>query len=212
MHFAFDEHQVEFRDAVRQVLAKECTTADLRAAYADACARGPNGGRHSPSLGVVGLRRPRVPRRPRPRARRPGARRSRRPGAVALPEPLVETTALAAPLLSDLESDQAGDARLASWLREASPTGSATAAVGPGRAPAPSRSRRPTAPTSSCSPPREWTDLELHVVGGSDAVAVTTGVLARPDPAPRGADCGARRPDTRFAAGPRGPLARRGDR
>ena len=34
MHFAFTAQQLEFRDAVRQVLAKECTPADLRAAYA----------------------------------------------------------------------------------------------------------------------------------------------------------------------------------
>ena len=33
MHFAFTDQQLEFRDAVRQVLAKECTTDDVRAAY-----------------------------------------------------------------------------------------------------------------------------------------------------------------------------------
>ena len=30
MHFAFTDQQLGFRDAVRQLLAKECTTADLR--------------------------------------------------------------------------------------------------------------------------------------------------------------------------------------
>ena len=39
MHFAFTETQIEFRDAVRQVLAKECTTDDVRAAYEAPAAR-----------------------------------------------------------------------------------------------------------------------------------------------------------------------------
>ena len=39
MHFAFTDQQTEFRDAVRQVLMKECTADDLRSAYAAPAAR-----------------------------------------------------------------------------------------------------------------------------------------------------------------------------
>ncbi len=39
MHFSFSPQQLEFRDAVRAVLAKECTPADVRAAYEAPAAR-----------------------------------------------------------------------------------------------------------------------------------------------------------------------------
>ena len=51
MHFAFTEQQLEFRDAVRQVLAKECTTDDVRAAYDAPAGRGPPAGPPWPSSG-----------------------------------------------------------------------------------------------------------------------------------------------------------------
>ena len=74
MHFAFTDQQLEFRDAVRQVLAKECTTDDLRAAYDD-----PDG--PDPAMGRAGR-----PRGGRPdRAREPGGPGAGpgRPGAAA---------------------------------------------------------------------------------------------------------------------------------
>ena len=108
MHFAFTDQQLEFRDAVRQVLAKECTTDAVRAAY-DAPA--PRTARWSTlaDLGVTGLTVPDahgglglglvdlVPL-------------LEEAGRVALPEPLGTTTGIAAPLLVDLSPSGADTA------------------------------------------------------------------------------------------------------
>jgi alkylation response protein AidB-like acyl-CoA dehydrogenase len=100
VHFAFSDQQTEFRDAVRLVLAKECTTDHLRAAYEHPAARSPRWDTLA-RLGVVGLSVPEslgglglglvdlVPL-------------LEEAGRVALPEPLLETTALLAPLLVEL--------------------------------------------------------------------------------------------------------------
>lgn len=115
MHFAFTDQQDEFREAVRQLLAKECTPADLRAAFSAPSARTPRWAALA-RLGVVGLPVPEdlgglglglvdlVPL-------------LEESGRVALPEPLVETTALAAPLLAEL-GGPAGTRRpeVAGWL------------------------------------------------------------------------------------------------
>ena len=129
MHFAFTEQQIEFRDAVRQVLAKECTTEDLRVAFDAPSARSPRWATLS-DMGVIGLSVPEangglglglvdlVPL-------------LEEAGRVALPEPLVETAALAAPLLAGLDgSGTGGDPRLALWL-ESIASGAIAAAVGP---------------------------------------------------------------------------------
>jgi alkylation response protein AidB-like acyl-CoA dehydrogenase len=100
MHFAFTDQQSEFRDTVRQVLAKECTTDDLRAAYMNPTARTPRWGVLA-ELGVVGLTVPES---------LGGLGLGlvdlvlllEEAGRVALPEPLVEATALTAPLLAEL--------------------------------------------------------------------------------------------------------------
>ena len=97
VHFAFTDQQLEFRDAVRQVLAKVCTTDDLRAAY-DAPAARTSRWAALAELGVVGLPVPED---------RGGLGLGlvdlvlllEEAGRVALPEPLVETSALTAPLL-----------------------------------------------------------------------------------------------------------------
>jgi len=100
VHFAFTEQQKEFRDAVRQVLAKECTTDHLRAAFESPAARTPRWATLA-ELGVVSLSVPiahgglglglvdLVPL-------------LEEAGRVGLPEPLLETTALAAPVLAGL--------------------------------------------------------------------------------------------------------------
>jgi len=125
MHFAFTDQQLEFRDAVRQVLAKECTPGDVRAAYDAPMARSPRWATLA-SLGVVGLAVPDahgglglglvdlVPL-------------VEEAGRVVLPEPLVETAGLAAPLLADLE-DATTDARVGPWL-DALAAGHLTVAV-----------------------------------------------------------------------------------
>jgi hypothetical protein len=118
---------------------------------------------------------------------------------VALPEPLIETTAVAAPLLADLLSDHAHDAHLASWLRGIG-DGSLTAAIGP---------LPGTAGTIAAA---DGADLfvftvegaegyELHVVE-VDAVSVTP--VTSLDPTRRlGVPTYRPGPGTRFAAGPR---------
>ncbi|MGA2838101.1 MAG: acyl-CoA dehydrogenase family protein [Acidimicrobiales bacterium] len=132
MHFAFTDQQLEFRDAVRQVLAKECTTADLRAAYDAPSARTPRWATLA-GLGVTGITVPEV---------RGGLDLGlvdlvpllEEAGAVALPEPLAETTGVAAPLLADLESAGAGGGRIGPWL-EGIASGSLTVAVADPRRP-----------------------------------------------------------------------------
>jgi len=131
MHFAFSDQQDEFRRAVRQVLANECTPEHLRAAYERPQART---GRWATltELGVVGLSVPEsngglglglvdlVPL-------------LEEAGRVALPEPLLETTALAAPLLVGLaqrHGEGRGSGRADSWL-DGIARGEKAAAVGP---------------------------------------------------------------------------------
>jgi len=122
VHFAFTDQQAEFRGAVRQVLAKECTTDHLRAAYEHPAARNPRWDTLA-RLGVVGLSVPEslgglglglvdlVPL-------------LEEAGRVALPEPLLETTALLAPLLVEL-----GGPTSQEWL-EAVAAGRVAGAVG----------------------------------------------------------------------------------
>jgi alkylation response protein AidB-like acyl-CoA dehydrogenase len=118
MHFAFTDQQLEFRDAVRSVLAKVCTTDDLRAAY-DAPAARTSRWTALAEIGAVGLLVPED---------RGGLGLGlvdlvlllEESGRVALPEPLLETTALASPLLVELGALggglPGGADRLAAWL------------------------------------------------------------------------------------------------
>jgi alkylation response protein AidB-like acyl-CoA dehydrogenase len=115
MHFAFTDQQLEFRDTVRQVLAKECTPDDVRAAYDAPSARTPRWTTLA-DLGVVGLTVP---------DSHGGLGLGlvdlvglvEEAGRVVLPEPLVETTGLATPLLADLERASSSEARVGRWLR-----------------------------------------------------------------------------------------------
>ena len=126
MHFAFTEQQLEFRDAVRQVLAAECTTGDVRAAYDAPAARGPRWTTLA-ELGVTGLTVP---------AAHGGLGLGmvdlvplvEEAGRVALPEPLAVTAGVAAPLLADLEADGTADNRIGRWL-DALAVGDLVAAV-----------------------------------------------------------------------------------
>jgi alkylation response protein AidB-like acyl-CoA dehydrogenase len=125
VQFAFTDQQTEFRDAVRQVLAKECTTDHLRAAFDAPAARGPRWSVLA-ELGVLGLSVPED---------HGGLGLGlvdlvlllEEAGRVALPEPFLETTALAAPLMAELGggSQVAGPA---TWL-EGMAAGTVAAAV-----------------------------------------------------------------------------------
>ena len=133
MHFAFTETQIEFRDAVRQVLAKECTTDDVRAAYEAPAART---GRWDTlaRMGITGLAVPEahgglglglvdlVPI-------------IEEAGRVVLPEPLAMTAGVAGPLLADVNTTAAGgNAHVVRWL-EGVASGDLTAAVADARYP-----------------------------------------------------------------------------
>ena len=147
MHFAFTDQQLEFRDAVRQVLARECTPDHVRAAYAAPTARSARWSTLA-DLGVVGLAVPEahgglglglvdlVPL-------------AEEAGRVALPEPLVATTGLAAPLLADLDGRR--PRRRPHRARGSTPSPPGTwpppwPIPGGRRGPSPA----PTAPTCSC--------------------------------------------------------------
>ncbi len=130
MEFSFSDEQEAFRDAVRQVLSKECTTADLRAAYARPEARSARWTTLA-ELGVVGLSAP-EPLGGLGLGMVDLVAVLEEAGTVALPEPLVETTALAAPLLARLAGAPDTDGRLAPWLRRIA-AGEVTAAVDMGR-------------------------------------------------------------------------------
>lgn len=101
MRFAFTDEQNMFRDALRDMLARECTAGHVRAAWdsQDGCV--PGLWRKLAELGVAGLTVPED---------HGGMGLDaldlvlllEESGCAAVPEPLVETTAVAAPLLRDL--------------------------------------------------------------------------------------------------------------
>jgi alkylation response protein AidB-like acyl-CoA dehydrogenase len=213
VHFAFTAQQREFRDAVRQLLANECTTGDLRLAFESPAARSPRWTRLA-AMGVVGLSVPEnlgglglgqvdlVPL-------------LEESGRVALPEPLVESTALTAPLLADLaQADPAVAPSVSPWLSGIA-KGDVAAAVGGMSADPPSGPATVAGATGA--------DLfvlatvgrhgpEIHVLG-SDRVAVTP--VASLDPTRRlGVVEWSPTPDTRVVSGPEATagMARTADR
>ncbi len=110
MRFAFTDDQLLFRDAVREFLTKECPPESVRAAWDTDVAHSPALWQALADLGVVGLTTP----------ERYGGLGLREldlvllleeAGRAALPEPLLETTAVAVPLLVDSEH-----AAAESWL------------------------------------------------------------------------------------------------
>jgi alkylation response protein AidB-like acyl-CoA dehydrogenase len=173
VHFAFSDQQTEFQEAVRRVLAKECTTEDLRVSFDHPAARTPRWATLT-ELGVVGLTVPEdhgglglglvdlVPL-------------LEEAGKVALPEPLIETTALTAPLLAELGGTGSGRVDLTTPWLEAIAAGRAASAVGT----APETGW--AAQTAQVVPAATGADLlvlvtaddgdgpEIHVVGGDVA-------------------------------------------
>ena len=191
MHFAFTEQQEEFRLAVRQVLAKECTPDHLRAAYEAPEARTPRWATLA-RLGVTGLS---VPESYGGLGLGPVDLVSliEEAGAVGLPEPLVDTTALAAPFLAGLPGgrdgggrEAVGRERVGAWL-EGIAAGTVTAAVGP----VPHATHpQPIAGADgadllvlySAADPATGTEAQVHVV---DADAVTVRTVPSLDPTRR---------------------------
>ena len=101
MRFAFDADHLALRDAVRDMLAKECTPADIRAAWDTETGRSPQRWEALARMGVVGVM---VPEQFGGMGLDEVAlvlvlEESARAG---LPEPLAAVAAVAAPLLADV--------------------------------------------------------------------------------------------------------------
>ncbi len=107
MRFAFTEDQLLFRDTVRDLLAKECPPEVVRAAWESAEGRSEELWSSLAEMGVIGLTIPED---------LGGLGMTEldlvllleEAGRAALPEPVLETTAVAAPLLADLSSGAGG--------------------------------------------------------------------------------------------------------
>jgi alkylation response protein AidB-like acyl-CoA dehydrogenase len=114
VHFAFDEHQLEFRAQLRAFADKECTPAAVREAWASPSGWSRQRWSALAEMGVVGLTVP---------EEHGGMGLGlvdlvlllEEAGRSGMPEPLVETTALAVPVLLDAPGAQ-GEALRARWL------------------------------------------------------------------------------------------------
>jgi alkylation response protein AidB-like acyl-CoA dehydrogenase len=130
MHFAFDEDQLAFRAQLRAFAEKECTVADVRDAWASELGWSRARWASLADMGVVGLTVP---------AEHGGMGLGlvdlvlllEEAGRSGLPEPLLETTAVAVPALLKASSANAEAAR-GRWLAPAA-AGETVIAVGVGR-------------------------------------------------------------------------------
>ncbi len=102
MRFAFDDEQLAFRDAVRELFEKECTPAHVRLAWTNATGRIPGLWDKLVEMGVVGMLAPESSG---------GLGLTmvdlvlllEESGRCALPEPLVETAAFGVPYLERVD-------------------------------------------------------------------------------------------------------------
>jgi alkylation response protein AidB-like acyl-CoA dehydrogenase len=108
MHFAFTDEQLALRDAVRDLLTKECPPAAVHAAWTNDSGRCPSAWRALTAMGVLGVLAPEAIG---------GLGLTdvdlvlvlEETGRFALPEPIVETAAVAVPLLAQRGDEQAAD-------------------------------------------------------------------------------------------------------
>ncbi len=116
MRFAFTDDQLLFRDTVRELLAKECQPEQVRYAWVDADGRLPDVWAALAEMGVLGVQVPEA---------QGGLGLGEldlvllleETGRVALPDPIVEVCAVAAPLLADVSGSGAAAATVAErWL------------------------------------------------------------------------------------------------
>ncbi len=176
MHFAFDDHQLEFRAQLRAFAEKSAPRPTLREAWASALGWSRPRWEALAEMGVVGLTVPEV---------HGGLGLDlvdlvlllEEAGRSGLPEPLVETAALGVPLLADAPGAQ-GDALRARWLAAVA-DGGAAIAVGMSSMPA--------------VPGAEGADLlllegdgELHAVPAAAVVLTPRPVARRGAPVGRG--------------------------
>lgn len=114
MRFAFTADQLELRDGLRDLLAKECSPAHVRDAWANATGRVPGLWDRLVELGVVGMLAPES-------AGGLGLTYSdlvlllEETGRHAVPEPIVETAAFGVPLLGRADVTVAAAHELVPW-------------------------------------------------------------------------------------------------
>ncbi len=133
MHFAFDEEQLEFRAQLRAFAEKECTPTDIRDAWASPLGWSRARWGALAEMGVVGITVP---------EEYGGLGLDlvdavlllEEAGRAGLPEPLVETVAVGAPVLTEAPGPQ-GEVLRSRWLA-ALADGGATVAVGMSSMPA----------------------------------------------------------------------------
>ncbi len=125
MDFSFNDDQIMFQEAVRDFLANECPPEVVRAAWENATGRTNGLWDGLIEMGVVGMTGPES-------AGGLGMDETdlvlllEEAGRAAMPEPLLEHTAVGIPTLAE-----AGGPAVETWLERAT-TGEATVAVGPG--------------------------------------------------------------------------------
>lgn len=124
MHFAFTEDQLALRDGVRDLLQKECTPEKVRACWINETGRVPELWAKLAAAGIVGAT---APEEAGGLALTPvdWVLLFEEAGRVALPEPLIEHTAVAIPLLAEAGTPALKEA----WLGKAA-AGKALISVG----------------------------------------------------------------------------------
>ena len=108
MRFAFSDEQIALRDAVRDLLTKECPPAAVRAAWGNDSGRCPRAWAALTDMGVLGVAAP---------ERTGGLGLGEvdlvllleETGRFALPEPIVETAAVAVPMLAALDDERTAE-------------------------------------------------------------------------------------------------------
>ena len=114
MRFAFTDDQIAFRDAVRELLDKECTPAHVRAAWTNESGRVPGLWDQLVEMGVVGMLAP---------ERDGGLGLTmvdlvlilEETGRYAVPEPIVETAAYGVPLVGRTDLTIASGHEMVPW-------------------------------------------------------------------------------------------------
>ncbi len=118
MRFAFTDDQVALRDAVRELLDKECTPAHVRAAWTNESGRVPGLWDKLVEMGVVGMLAPEADG---------GLGLTlvdlvlilEETGRCAVPEPIVETAAFGVPLLGRTDMTVAAGGPFVAWADSA---------------------------------------------------------------------------------------------
>jgi alkylation response protein AidB-like acyl-CoA dehydrogenase len=114
MRFAFTDDQLAFRDAVRDLLGRECSPAQVRDAWTNETGRVPGLWEQLAAMGIVGMLAPEA-------AGGLGLTMVdlvlilEETGRYAVPEPIVETAAFGVPLVERVDLTVAADYALVPW-------------------------------------------------------------------------------------------------